>query len=160
MPERACPQCGEPLVPDQRQTAQSSVTVDACPVEDGVFLDEGEIEQLTLGRELHSLLVDELSEDVGAPRDECPSCNEIMVSERLELEEEDIELDVCTVCHGVWIRQDELSTLQAMAAQRPPMGGEEMDAIWDEGVPDLQRRETLGALIGTIPRADADEPGP
>lgn len=150
MPERACPQCGEPLASQQRETAQSTVVVDACPVGDGVFIDEGETQQLTLGVELYPLLLDELTEDVGAPREECPNCKEIMVSESIRLADEDIELDVCTVCHGIWMRQDELSTMVSMAAERETIDENEMDEIWDEALPDLQRRERIVELLGSL----------
>lgn len=150
MPQRACPQCGSLLQSEQRETAGESVAVDVCPSGDGLFLDEGEVEQLTRGRELHPLLLDELSEDVGAPRQECPNCNEIMGSEALQLEDEGLELDVCTVCHGVWITQDELSMLESMVSERPPMGEEEMEGIWDEELPALERRQRIGELLGTL----------
>lgn len=147
---RVCPQCGEALSSEERETSGATVTVDVCPAGDGLFLDEGQTEQLTLGRELHPLLLDELSEDVGAPRQECPNCNEIMGSEAIELHEEAIELDVCTVCHGVWLTRDELSTLESMMADRPPMGEEEMEGIWDEALPPLERRQRIGELLGTL----------
>jgi Zn-finger nucleic acid-binding protein len=119
-----------------------------------VFLDEGETQQLALGLELHPLLLDELAEDVGAPRQECPHCNEILVSEHLDLADEDIELDVCTVCHGIWIREDELSTMQAMVAAGPPLGEAEIDEIWDEQLPPLRRRERIAELLGTLGRRE------
>lgn len=150
MPERTCPLCGELLVAEERQTAESTVQVDACPAGDGVFLDEGETQQLTLGVELHPLLLDELAEDVGAPREECPHCNEIMVSEHLELAAEDVELDVCTVCHGLWLREDELSAMESMQAGGPPIGEAAIDEIWDEELPPLRRRERIAELLGTI----------
>jgi Zn-finger nucleic acid-binding protein len=150
MPVRVCPLCGEPLVTEQRETAESSVSVDACPVGDGVFVDESETQQLALGLDLYPLLLEDLTEDVGAPRQECPSCNEIMGSESIELVDEDVELDVCTVCHGLWIREDELSTMQAMAAQGAPLGEAEIDEIWDEQLPALRRRERVAELLGTL----------
>lgn len=150
MPQRACPQCGQLLADEQRSVGDGTVVVDVCPAGDGVFLDESEVEQLTRGRELHPLLLDELSEDVGAPRQECPHCNEIMGSEALELQEENIELDVCTVCHGVWLSRDQLSTLESMVADRPPMDEEEMAGIWDEQLPDLERRQRIGELLGSV----------
>lgn len=150
MTERSCPQCGELLVAEQRETAESTVTVDVCPSGDGVFLDESETQQLTLGVELYPLLLDELADDVGAPREECPHCNEIMVSESLELAAEDVELDVCTVCHGIWVTQDELSTMESMRAGGPPLGEAEIDEIWDEGLPALRRRERIVELLGTV----------
>lgn len=147
---RLCPQCGEGLSSKRRETSGATVTVDVCPSGDGLFLDEGQTEQLTRGRELHPLLLDELSEDVGAPREECPNCNEIMGSESIELEEENLELDVCTVCHGIWIRQDELSALESMVSERPSLNEAEMEGIWDEELPALERRQRMGELLGTL----------
>lgn len=157
---RACPQCGEELSSERRETAGATVTVDVCPGGDGVFLDEGETEQLTLGLELHPLLLDELAEDVGAPREECPDCNEIMVSEHLELAAEDIELDVCTVCHGIWLREDELSAMESMQAGGPRMGEAEIDEIWDDELPELRRRERIVELLGSIGQQEPPERPP
>lgn len=150
MAQRSCPQCGDRLSAEERDVGDTTVSVDVCRAGDGLFIDESETEQLTRGRELYPLLLDELADDVGAPRQECPHCNEIMVSESLELEDEGIELDVCTVCHGVWIAQDQLSAMESMAAEREPMEEEEMEGIWDEELPALQRRQRIGELIGTL----------
>lgn len=152
MAERSCPHCGEPLASQRRQTADSVVTVDVCTNGDGVFVDAGEVEQLTLGRELYPLLLEELGTDVGAPRGECPQCNEIMGTEVLELEEEDVEVDVCTVCHGLWFEQGELSALWEIASSRPALREDEVAGIWDDELPDLDRRERLGQLLGTLSR--------
>lgn len=157
MPERVCPQCGDPLSSERRSVSDGTVEVDVCEAGDGLFMEEGEIEQLTRGRELFGLLVDELSEDVGAPREECPLCNEIMVSEALELQREAIEVEVCTVCHGLWISKDQLSTLQSIAADRPPMEETEMAGIWDERLPALERRQRIGELLGSVSQT-AEEP--
>lgn len=152
MSERPCPQCGELLASQRRQTADSVVTVDVCTSGDGVFVGEGEIEQLTVGRELYPLLLEDLGTDAGAPRLECPQCNEIMGTEVLELEAEDVEVDVCTVCHGIWLSQGELTALRDIASSQPELREDEVASIWDEEMPDLDRRERLGRLLGTLSR--------
>lgn len=150
MAQRWCPQCGETLKREQRETGGATVAADVCPSGDGVFLDEGEIDQLTRGRELASLLRDELGRDEGAPRLECPNCKEIMATEVLELEDEDAEIDVCTVCSGIWLSREELSGLQGVEGADRSFNEDEMAEIWDDGLPPLQRRERLGSLLATV----------
>lgn len=152
MADRWCPQCGEPLEQEQRETAGASVRADVCPNEDGVFLDAGEIDQLTRGRQLSELLREDLGADAGSLRSECPSCREIMATEVLELEDEDAEIDVCTVCGGIWIGYGEISGLQGVEGGDRALDEDEMAEIWDEKLPPLRRRRRLGDLLATLSR--------
>ncbi len=57
--ERLCPRCGRPM--ESRAYMESSVVVDACPVQHGVWLDDGEFTRII--EYLEDLLVSSTSQE-------------------------------------------------------------------------------------------------
>lgn len=113
---RTCPRCAADL------TARSAagVEVDLCTSCGGVFLDESEFDAAIArrfeGKNLESLFAF-LAADTPDPLS-CPCCGVSM--QRLDYEE--IEIDRCPGCAGIWIDGDERDAFarRAQAASEPP----------------------------------------
>lgn len=106
LPERECPHCFVTLEEETVRGEKGTVTVDVCPECDGLFLDQGEIEQITGHKELDQLLTDYLGVDSDS-RLVCPDCGSVMDAE----DAGGVELDVCLECHGVWADDGEIEAL-------------------------------------------------
>lgn len=148
-----CPRCFKPLAEETREPPGlgRSVTVDVCPECDGEFLDEGEIKRLTGDRDLHKLLTDHLGLDADSDLI-CPSCGGLMDAEFLELEDETVEVDVCLTCHGLWLDDGELATLQEATVDFGDLSDEKLAEIWDANQSQGRRKGLLGRLLGGLRR--------
>ncbi|HEX9340793.1 MAG TPA: zf-TFIIB domain-containing protein [Thermoplasmata archaeon] len=106
---RECPKDWTPLRKEPRQTHLRTVETDVCPTCGGLFLDRGEIRTLTGSRSLNRLLTKKLGLDSDSQL-VCPNCGGLMDGEDIE----DIRVDVCLDCNGVWLDAGELDRLAAM----------------------------------------------
>lgn len=92
------------------EVAGRKVVVDVCPRCDGMWLDTGELRRLVGDRRLS----DYLTRDIGTKSRSpllCPRCGGLMDIEVAD----DVEVDVCLTCHGVWLDAGELEDLRARA---------------------------------------------
>jgi Zn-finger nucleic acid-binding protein len=107
------------------------IEVDFCPDCRGVWLDEGELEQLLHGREAALRLIDWKSGAKG--KRHCPRCTAAM--RIVHLPNSGPEIDVCPEACGIWFDRGELR-----AAVRAHLGESDAGAV-------VQRLTTmLGAL--------------
>ncbi|UCC94185.1 MAG: zf-TFIIB domain-containing protein [Thermoplasmata archaeon] len=84
-----------------------AVMVDACPNCNGIWLDKGELRKIIGDRKL----ADYLTKDIGTKTESplvCPRCGGLMDYQHAE----DVEVDVCLDCRGVWLDAGELADLQ------------------------------------------------
>ena len=87
------------------------VRVDVCPSCGGMWLDAGELRRLTCDRRLSDYLTKDIGTRTSSPV-VCPACGHLMDVERAE----DVEVDVCLECRGVWLDTGELDGLKEAAA--------------------------------------------
>jgi Zn-finger nucleic acid-binding protein len=88
------------------------VTIDECPKCHGIFLDAGELKKLIKDKKLS----DYLTKEIGTQSKSqlvCPRCGGLMDIEKAD----DIEVDVCISCHGVWLDPRELEDLKAKSKE-------------------------------------------
>lgn len=107
-----------------------NVAIDFCPDCYGVWLDKAELAKILGEKEV----TDYLTKDIGTQAKSsliCPRCRNLMDIERAE----QVEVDVCLKCRGVWLDQGELEGLKEV-----PEGGFQADQTakdeekWEEYV--------------------------
>jgi Zn-finger nucleic acid-binding protein len=84
-----------------------NITIDECPKCHGIYLDSGELKKMIKDKKLS----DYLTKDIGTKTKSklvCPRCGGLMDTEYAD----DIEVDVCLTCHGVWLDPGELEDLK------------------------------------------------
>ncbi|GAK52473.1 hypothetical protein U14_03724 [Candidatus Moduliflexus flocculans] len=124
---RTCPVCHIPLL---QQHIQSHIVLDVCPQCRGIWFDQGELQQTYSAEKLPQSLTGAISER-RSPRtcsrcharlpllgDRCPSCGATALLEcpsclktMRQRELQNIVVDVCDTCQGVWLDGGELQTL-------------------------------------------------
>ena len=81
--------------------------VDICPNGHGIWLDEGELYQLSgIDPKIARILI-------------CPTCRVMMATKMVE----GVEIDICPRCKSIWLDKGELEKL----AQIDPMTGQRND---------------------------------
>lgn len=95
-----CPDCKKSMV----ILEYKEVELDFCPTCRGVWLDEGELEQILHDRDAAMNLVDWTGGRKGERR--CPRCMEKM--HVIKLPNGGPEIDVCPAACGIWFDQGEL----------------------------------------------------
>lgn len=173
---RNCPVCHIPLL---QQNIQSHIALDVCPQCRGIWFDQGELQQTYSAEKLPKSLTDTLA-GRRLPRacsrchaqlpllgDRCPSCGATALLEcpscrktMRQRELQNIVVDVCDACQGVWLDGGELQTLfEELKRQRRehPSAGDfaawtMLDSLdWLFIAPDLAYH--TGELITHIPDA-------
>lgn len=116
----SCPGCGEPLRP---VVARGGVEIDACDACGGLWLDAGELEQLTRGldpapgegardeAELRRRVAPPPPGDGEVRYRECPRCREIMTRRNFG-SISGVIVDECRR-HGLWLDAGELEAVEA-----------------------------------------------
>lgn len=109
-----CPRTGKPLVPRKIGELQ----VDVSPACAGVWFDRFELEKVDEPHEaLGDLLLEHLSEchqtllDT-APRLNCPRDNDVVMMRRYFSPKQQIEIDECPACGGIWLDAEELEGIR------------------------------------------------
>ncbi len=130
-----CPRCWVEMDKEEVPTLGMRLITDSCPRCEGLWLDEGELHKVLKDRHLS----DYLTKDIGTSSDSplvCPRCKGLMTVERAE----EVEVDVCLSCNGVWLDGGELEALRSVSAN-----GFERDEAgktlkrWDEDVSGTRR---------------------
>lgn len=102
-----CPKCQVRLNEIDAMIPGKELMMDACPKCHGLWFDKGELRKVIGERKL----ADYLTKDIGTKTESplvCPRCGGPMDYEHAE----DVEVDVCLSCHGVWLDSRELADLQ------------------------------------------------
>lgn len=105
-----CPRDGAKCSLRKMKSSILSFEVDECSKCGGFFLDRGEVAKLAGGRELERLLHEYAGErgPLG-----CPRCGQGMKLRTLRAEGNEVTLDLCPGCRGVWLDGGELEALRA-----------------------------------------------
>jgi Zn-finger nucleic acid-binding protein len=105
-----------------------NILIDICPKCNGIWLDPGELGKLLKDRKL----TDYLTTYIGTQSKSelvCPRCGGLMDIESAD----DIDVDVCLTCHGVWLDEGELEDLKTKSKEG--YKGDELEKVqerWEE----------------------------
>jgi Zn-finger nucleic acid-binding protein len=105
--QRECHRCWVPLERKEVEVFGPNIIIDVCPKCQGVWLDQGELGKLLNDRVLTNYLTKHIGTKSKSPM-VCPSCGGTMDFEKAD----DVEVDVCLTCGGVWVDQGELDALK------------------------------------------------
>jgi len=105
-----CPKCWVAMDKEELEVLGPNVVIDVCPKCGGIWLDHGELKKLLKDRKLS----DYLTEHIGTQSKSqlvCPRCGWLMDIETAE----DVDVDVCLNCGGVWLDYGELEKLREIS---------------------------------------------
>jgi Zn-finger nucleic acid-binding protein len=134
-----CPRDWTKMEQKEVEILGPNVTIDECPKCHGIYLDSGELKKLIKDKKLS----DYLTKSIGTQTKSqlvCPRCGGLMDTEYAD----DIEVDVCLTCHGVWLDPGELENLKEKSKE-----GFEGDVLekahekWEEA----QKRDRESVLV-------------
>ena len=103
-----CHRCWVEMDKEEVETFGPNIVIDVCPKCQGIWLDNGELGKLLKDRKLTNYLTKHIGTKSRSPM-VCPRCGNTMDIEKAD----DIEVDVCLTCGGVWLDQGELDALKS-----------------------------------------------
>ena len=125
-----CPRCWKEMTRKEVEVFGPNIDIDICPKCQGVWLDTDELGKLLKDRKLTNYL----TKYIGTKTESeliCPRCGGLM---DLELAD-DVEVDVCLKCFGVWLDEGELDALKEKSAEGYEGDtGEKAVEKWEESV--------------------------
>ncbi|MFO7990864.1 MAG: zf-TFIIB domain-containing protein [Thermoplasmata archaeon] len=107
-----CPKCWVDMDKKIVEVLGPDIEIDVCPECMGIFLDDGELKKLVKDKKL----TDFLTKEIGTQSKSelvCPKCGSLMDIESAE----EIEVDVCLECSGVWLDAGELEGLKELSEE-------------------------------------------
>ena len=114
------------------------IEVDACPQCNGIWLDSGELRKVLGDKKLSDYLTKEIGTKTDSPL-LCPRDAGLMDIEIAD----DIEVDVCLTCNGVWLDAGELAGLKELS----DMGYEgDVDAKLEERIQEMEADKHRSAV--------------
>lgn len=112
-----CPVCDIDMVTEEVEVPGPNIMVDHCPKCEGIWLDKGELSSM-----LRSKAPERAMSKVRGlsrwGRDVCPRCKGPMQIKFVQ----DIEVDECTECKGLWLDKGELGRLKDSDLERSSEG--------------------------------------
>ena len=125
-----CPRCWKEMMRHKVKVFGPGIDIDICPKCQGVWLDTDELGKLLKDRKLTNYL----TKHIGTKTESklvCPRCGGLMDLETAD----DVEVDVCLTCHGVWLDEGELDSLKQKSAEGYKGDpGEKALEMWEESV--------------------------
>ncbi len=107
-----CHRCWVDLDKKEIDIFGPNIIIDICPKCNGIWLDKGELGKLLKDRKLTDYLTKHIGTKSRSPMI-CPKCSMTMDIERAD----DVEVDVCLTCGGVWLDQGELEALKSKSEE-------------------------------------------
>ena len=101
-----CHKCWVEMKKEEVETFGPNIIIDVCPKCNGIWLDMGELGKLLKDRKMSNYLTKHIGTKSRSPMI-CPRCANIMDIEKAD----DVEVDVCLTCGGVWLDSGELEEL-------------------------------------------------
>ena len=102
-----CHRCWVEMDKKEMDIFGPNIIIDVCPKCKGIWLDKGELGKLLQDRKLTNYLTKHIGTKSRSPM-VCPRCGMTMDIEKAD----DIEVDVCLTCGGVWLDPGELEALK------------------------------------------------
>lgn len=138
-----CPKCFVAANREEVEIFGPNIQIDICPKCNGVWLDHGEINKLLKDKKLS----DYLTKNIGTQSKSklvCPRCGGLMDLEHAD----DVVVDVCLTCNGVWLDAGELEDLKAKAQEG--FEGDDIEKAEEryEEMRKNQRRSFLDRFLG------------
>jgi Zn-finger nucleic acid-binding protein len=110
--KRECHRCWIDLDKKEIEIFGPNLVIDVCPKCKGIWLDKNELNKLLKDRKLSAYLTKHIGTKSRSPM-VCPRCGMTMDIEKAD----DIDVDVCLSCGGVWLDQGELESLKTKSEQ-------------------------------------------
>jgi len=107
-----CHKCWVEMNKEEVETFGPNIIIDVCPKCNGIWLDKGELEKLLKDRKLSNYLTKHIGVKSSSPMI-CPQCSNLMDIEKAD----EIEVDVCLTCGGVWLDSGELEELKTKSKE-------------------------------------------
>jgi Zn-finger nucleic acid-binding protein len=126
--KRECPRCWVEMVKEKVPVIGRDVVIDVCPNCGGVFLDKDEILRITGNRGLNRYLTKYLGIDSDSQLI-CPACGGLMDGEKVS---EEVIVDVCLTCKGIWLDAGELERIKNIEDDFSTLSPEKMAEVYDE----------------------------
>jgi Zn-finger nucleic acid-binding protein len=142
-----CPRCWAKMLQREVKVFGPDIIIDICPKCSGTWLDHGELKKLIKDRKI----TDYLTKEIGTQSKSelvCPRCGGLMDIESAD----DVEVDVCLSCNGVWLDEGELEDLKSKSGEG--FKGDEMEKAeerWEERVK-KERESVLNRFIKKLTR--------
>jgi Zn-finger nucleic acid-binding protein len=105
-----CPKCGSRTKRIEVEIFGPNIFIDICPKCRGHWLDHGELNKLLKDKKLSDYLTKEIG-TASKSKLICPRCGGLMDVETAE----DVAVDVCLSCNGVWLDAGELEELKEIS---------------------------------------------
>ena len=136
-----CPRCHIEAAQRKAEVFGPDIIIDICPKCKGIWLDHGELKKMIKDKKLS----DFLTKDIGTQSKSklvCPRCGGLMDIENAD----EVEVDVCINCYGVWLDRGELDDLKVKT--KSGFEGDDVDKAverWEDYV--LKRRQNKGSFL-------------
>jgi Zn-finger nucleic acid-binding protein len=102
-----CHKCWVEMEKKEIEVFGPNIIIDVCPKCHGIWLDKGELGKVLKDKKLTDYLTKHIGTKSKSPM-VCPRCGMTMDFEKAD----DIEVDVCLSCGGVWLDEGELLELK------------------------------------------------
>jgi Zn-finger nucleic acid-binding protein len=142
-----CPRCFVKMYRVEVKKIGVNFEIDICPKCKGMYLDSGELHKLVKDKKLS----DYLTRDIGTQSKSklvCPRCGGLMDLEWAD----DIEVDVCLSCSGVWLDEGELDDLKDKSKEG--FAGDDLEKAverWEDSV-EKNRKSRYNRFFGKLGR--------
>ncbi len=124
-----CPKCWVAMEKEEVEILGPNIVIDICPDCGGIWLDRSELNKLLKDRKLSNYLTKHIGTQSKSQL-VCPRCGWLMDLEPAE----EVEVDVCLKCGGVWLDYGELEKLRDIS--KAGFEGDELAKDverWEEG---------------------------
>jgi len=117
-----CHKCWVEMNKEEIDVFGPNIIIDVCPKCKGIWLDKGELQRILKDRKLANYLTKHIGTKSRSPI-VCPRCGNTMDFEKVE----NVEVETCLLCGGVWLDEGELEALKQKAKE-----GYELDKLAKE----------------------------